>query len=203
MFLALKEIKHEKLRYGLIIAMIALISYLIFILTSLALGLAQENTAAIDSWKIKSVVLNKDSDTNLRQSLLTTEQVNKLTKNKNNAVIAETTVVAKATDKEKQSASFIGLEKEQFINRDLKISSGRKFTNNHEVVVDDSFKQKGYKLGDYLTLNSDSTKYKIVGFTHNAKINISPIIYGTTTTWQNLRGMGSNFGGSAIVSKKI
>lgn len=202
MFLALKEIKHEKLRYGLIIAMIALISYLIFILTSLALGLAQENTAAIDSWKIKSVVLNKDSDTNLRQSLLTTEQVNKLTKNKNNAVIAETIVVAKATDKEKQSASFIGLEKEQFINRDLKISSGRKFTNNHEVVVDDSFKQKGYKLGDYLTLNSDSTKYKIVGFTHNAKINISPIIYGTTTTWQNLRGMGSNFGGSAIVSKK-
>ena len=42
----------------------------------------------------------------------------KLTKNKNNAVIAEATVVAKATDKEKQSASFIGLEKEQFINRD-------------------------------------------------------------------------------------
>lgn len=48
MFLALKEIKHEKLRYGLIIAMIAMISYLIFILTSLALSLAQENTAAID-----------------------------------------------------------------------------------------------------------------------------------------------------------
>ena len=117
MFLALKEIKHEKLRYGLIIAMIAMISYLIFILTSLALGLAQENTAAIDGWKIKSVVLNKDSDTNLRQSLLTTKHVNKLTKNKNNAVIAEATVVAKATDKEKQSASFIGLEKKQFINR--------------------------------------------------------------------------------------
>ena len=94
MFLALKEIKHEKLRYGVIIAMIALIRDLIFILTSLALGLAQENTAAIDSWKIKSVVLNKDSDTNLRQSLLTTEQVNKLTKNKNNAVIAEATVIA-------------------------------------------------------------------------------------------------------------
>ena len=30
-----------------------MISYLIFILTSLALGLAQENTAAIDGWKIK------------------------------------------------------------------------------------------------------------------------------------------------------
>ncbi len=44
MFLALREIKKEKLRSGLIIAMIVLISYLIFILTSLALGLARENT---------------------------------------------------------------------------------------------------------------------------------------------------------------
>ena len=38
MFLALKEIKREKLRYSLIIGMIVLISYLIFILTSLAWG---------------------------------------------------------------------------------------------------------------------------------------------------------------------
>ncbi len=46
MFLALKEIKKEKLRSGLIIFMIVLIGYLIFILTSLALGLAQQNTDA-------------------------------------------------------------------------------------------------------------------------------------------------------------
>lgn len=54
MFLALKEIKREKLRYGLIISMIVLIAYLIFVLTSLALGLAQENTQVIDSWQYKT-----------------------------------------------------------------------------------------------------------------------------------------------------
>ena len=47
MFLAIKEIKREKLRYGLIILMIFLISYLIFILSSLAVGLASENSQAI------------------------------------------------------------------------------------------------------------------------------------------------------------
>ena len=31
MYLALKEIKHEKVRYSLIIAMVVLISYLVFI----------------------------------------------------------------------------------------------------------------------------------------------------------------------------
>lgn len=71
MFLALKEIKHEKLRYGLIILMIFLISYLIFMLSSLAVGLASENTQAIDSWSAKKIVLNKNSNISLSQSILT------------------------------------------------------------------------------------------------------------------------------------
>lgn len=52
MYLAIKEIKHEKLRYGMIIAMIALISWLIFILTGLAQGLGnppQQSTAGISN----------------------------------------------------------------------------------------------------------------------------------------------------------
>ena len=57
MFLAFKEIKREKMRYGLIILVIFLISYLIFMLSSLALGLADENTQAIESWKAQKVVL--------------------------------------------------------------------------------------------------------------------------------------------------
>ena len=73
MYLAIKEIKREKLRYGMIIAMIALISWLIFILTGLAQGLGNQNTAAIDSWNFKSIALNKDADVNLRQSLITSE----------------------------------------------------------------------------------------------------------------------------------
>ena len=94
MFLALKELKKEKLRSGLIIAMIVLISYLIFILTSLALGLARENTAAINSWGAQRIALNSTANTDLRQSFLTKEQVGTLSKKE--AVIGETSVVAKA-----------------------------------------------------------------------------------------------------------
>ena len=72
MFLALKEIKHEKLRYGLVISMVVLISYLIFILTSLAQGLGSQNTAAIDTWNIKQVVLNKDCRILMSESLFKT-----------------------------------------------------------------------------------------------------------------------------------
>ena len=74
MYLSLKEIWHEKLRYGLIIGMILLVTYLVFILSALANGLAQQNTQAIESWDTSKVVLAKDSDINLSQSLLTSEQ---------------------------------------------------------------------------------------------------------------------------------
>lgn len=65
MFLALKEIKYEKLRYGLITLMIFLIAFLIYLLSSLAVGLASQNTQAIDSWDAQSIVLNKNSNVNL------------------------------------------------------------------------------------------------------------------------------------------
>ena len=75
MFLALKEIKYEKLRYGLITLMIFLIAYLIFMLSSLAVGLASENTQAVNSWQTQSVVLNDNSNVSLSQSLLTKENL--------------------------------------------------------------------------------------------------------------------------------
>ncbi len=95
MFLALKEIKKEKLRSGLIIAMIALIGYLIFILTGLALGLAHENTDAINSWHVQRITLNATANTDMRQSTLTSAQIADLTSKE--AALNEVSVVAKAS----------------------------------------------------------------------------------------------------------
>lgn len=199
MFLALKELKKEKLRSGLIIAMIVLISYLIFILTSLALGLARENTAAINSWGAQRIALNSTANTDLRQSFLTKEQVGTLSKKE--AVIGETSVVAKASGHKQLSATFIGLKSQQFIAQNLKLESGRQVRNAHEVVADDSLKLEGYHLNSKIKLNDTTQKFTIVGFTKNAKLNISPVIYGQLTTWQSLRNMANGPVGSAIVSK--
>lgn len=202
MYLALKEIRHEKLRYGLIVSMIVLIAYLIFILTSLAFGLAGENTQAINSWDAKSIVLNKDSNISLTQSTITEDQAKDAKLSAKEAVIGSTPVVAKHKGKEKISASFIGARKSQFIIQDLKLTAGHKARNNHQIVVDDKFKTDGYKLGDKVTLNSFKDKYEIVGFTKNAKLNVAPVAYGTITTWKYLRGMpNASVTGSAIVSK--
>lgn len=202
MFLALKEIKHEKLRYSLIIAMIVLISYLIFVLTSLALGLADENTQAIDSWDAKSIVLNKDSNISLGQSLISTEQAKSIKLSDQDAYIGQASVVAKSSGHEQISASYLGLDKDQFISKDLKLSAGHLPKNNHQIVADTQLQDKGYHLGDKLRLNSISEKYQIVGFTKNAKLNVSPVLYGTLNGWQEIKNIGHTFKASAVVSKK-
>lgn len=51
MFLAINEMKHSKLRYALVIGVVFLIAYLVFFLTGLAYGLAQENRTAVDKWQ--------------------------------------------------------------------------------------------------------------------------------------------------------
>ncbi|ANZ69222.1 ABC transporter permease [Pediococcus claussenii] len=201
MFLAIKEIKKEKLRYGLIIGMIVLISYLIFILTSLSLGLAQQNTNAINSWNVHNIILNKDSNINLNQSLITEAQLKKQPMTDKEAPIGATSAVVKDKSKKKISATFIGLNTNQFIAQNIHLSKGHHFKSENEVVVDDQFQQSGYRLGDHITLNDNSKTYTIVGFTPKAEINIAPIVYGKLSAWKTLNSTQPNIAASAIVSK--
>lgn len=198
MYLAIKEIKHEKLRYGMIIAMIALISWLIFILTGLAQGLGNQNTAAIDSWNFKSIALNKDADVNLRQSLITSEQISALHLTKKETLLGQASVVAKHKKMKNTSANFIGLEKNGFIAKDIKNFP----TKSGDVLLDDSFKRSGLKKGSKIKLNSEGKTFTVIGFVDDAKINISPVIYGTLSDWQSLRNVPENFKASAVASQK-
>ena len=201
MFLAIKEIKREKLRYGLIILMIFLISYLIFVLSALATGLASENTQALESWDAQKVVLNKNANVSMSQSFLTKSDLKRASLSKDEALLGQIPVVVKKAGRPQISAQFIGVKKKQFIYHDQELVAGRRAKKNYEVAVDQAFKTKGYKIGDKLALNGSSRKYKIVGFVKNAKINIAPIIYGTLGSWKKLRQGMPTLEASAIISR--
>ena len=201
MFLAIKEIKREKLRYGLIILMIFLISYLIFVLSALATGLASENTQALESWDAQKVVLNKNANVSMSQSFLTKSDLKRTSLSKDEALLGQIPVVVKKAGRPQISAQFIGVKKKQFIYHDQELVAGRRAKKNYEVAVDQAFKNKGYKIGDKLALNGSSRKYKIVGFVKNAKINIAPIIYGTLGSWKKLRQGMPTLEASAIISR--
>lgn len=202
MYLAIKEILHEKVRYSLILSMFILISYLILILTGLMLGLANENTAAVRSWDTETVFLNKNSNDSLSQSIITKNQASHL--KKSDALVGVSPVVIENKDgKNKQNIQFVGLDKNQFIAQDkIQITSGRKVTKDNEIVLDEELKDKGYHLNQTVTINSETTPYKIVGFAKNAKLNIASLAYGSLNTWQQLKGTNSDVIASGIFSTK-
>ena len=75
MFLALREIRHEPLRFALIVSVVALVAYLAFFLASLAMGLAHLYRAGIDGWGAGSIVVTDASNESIPASRLSDEQV--------------------------------------------------------------------------------------------------------------------------------
>ncbi|WP_232023209.1 hypothetical protein [Actinomyces viscosus] len=70
---ALREIRHEPVRFGLIVSVITLVAYLTFFLASLAVGLAHLYRAGIDGWDAASVAITDASNENLSASRLSDE----------------------------------------------------------------------------------------------------------------------------------
>lgn len=194
MFLAIKEIKHEKLRYTLITGMIMLVSYLVFILSGLSSGLQTLNSAAIQSWGAQSIVLNQDSQLSLPQSVVLNKDADKATA-AGGAKVVQLGGLVKDSQGHKEKVQILGIDKNEFIYKSIKAESGRKLQNDNEVVVSDNLKIDGFKLGDTITFANSTVTAKIVGFAKNANMNIAPVVYTTLATGQKLTGRPGGING--------
>lgn len=180
MFLAWNEMKHSKLRYGLVVGVIFLIAYLVFFLTGLANGLAQTNRSAVDSWKSDYVILNEQANKNLRMSRFSVDLKNDVNADKM-AELTQTSTIIKDKEKNKINVNLFAIKQDEFLRP--KLSEGRLFSKTGEVVADSSLK-KSYqlKIGDKITLGDSTKKLTITGFTDNASFNVQPVLYMTKET---------------------
>ena len=180
MFLAWNEMKHSKLRYGLVVGVIFLIAYLVFFLTGLANGLAQTNRSAVDSWKSDYVILNEQANKNLRMSRFSVDLKNDVNADKM-AELTQASTTIKDKEKNKINVNLFAIKQDEFLRP--KLSEGKLFSKTGEVVADSSLK-KSYqlKIGDKITLVDSTKKLTITGFTDNASFNVQPVLYMTKET---------------------
>lgn len=191
MFLALNEIKRNKLRYGLITIVIIMIAYLIFMLTALANGLSNASKQAVNSWQAHSIVLNADANGSLDQSVLSPQQLP--TKQAAHANLIQMGAnVQTAGQKNPVSAQVLGIQNNQFIYHDLKIIQGRRFTNRHEIVVDQSLFNSGYHLGQWVRFKRGGNTFHIVGAIKNTTLNVAPVVYGQLKAIQQIKWNQTN-----------
>ena len=189
MFLAWNEMKHSKLRYGLVVGVIFLIAYLVFFLTGLANGLAQTNRSAVDSWKSDYVILNEQANKNLRMSRFSVDLKNDVNADKM-AELTQASTTIKDKEKNKINVNLFAIKQDEFLRP--KLSEGRHFSKTGEVVADSSLK-KSYqlKIGDKITLGDSTKKLTITGFTDNASFNVQPVLYMTKETLTSILGDNS------------
>lgn len=200
MYLAIKEMLQNKLRYSLILTTIFLITFMVFFMTSLALGLVRNNRAAIDNWQASGVVLSDYANDNLTASFIPEKDYQDKVSD-DAAPLGYMFAVTNLVDSsEKVNVSVFGQKWDSFISPEL--VQGNYPEKDDEVVVDHSLENYGIKLGDAIQLNGSDTSYKIVGLTIGNKFFTEPVVFTSLTTYWTLQGtINSNRSISSLVLK--
>jgi len=206
MFLALNEIRHSKLRYALVIGVTFLIAYLVFFLSGLAYGLAQQYQLAVNKWEATNILLSDKANDNLAMSMIEPDAVNQV-KATDKAVLAQMPgIIFNIKDADdKQNVSFFGIKQDEFLKPN--VIEGKMFSAAGEVVADNSLKTRyKYQIGDKVKLATNNEALTIVGFTDNAKFSVAPVLYTSLDTFKTVRYGAANAGQqkdliNAIVTK--
>lgn len=190
MFLAWKEIKHSKAKFGLIISVVVLVSYLVYFLTSLAYGLASSYTNGITKWKADEIVLTVDSNNNVMMSFMDIDDYNSIdVPEGEKAKLGLFPAVIKDADPlnskdTRQEIYVFGIEDDSFIAPKEVPTAG---LLDNEIVADSSLKDLGYAINDYVMVAGTTLQWKIVAFTNQATYQTAPILYTNLDTWKELR----------------
>lgn len=186
MFLAFNEIRHDKTRFILIIAVIALVSYLTYFLTALAYGLATSYTQGVDKWQADGIILHKDANDNINRSRISGEQFEAIDATKKAAIGSSLSVVE--VDGEKTDVAIFGIDTNSFLMPN--ITKGDQLESSRDVIIDQSL-EDSLKLGETFQLYGDDIDYKVVGYTDNATFQTAPLIYMTLDDWREQAASGA------------
>lgn len=203
MFLALKELKHAKLRYFMIGTILVLISWLVFLLSGLGNGLSSLSAATFKNMDADFVVFEDGSRHSMLRSVISEDLVTDL-KNIENVKDAapmgtRTAVVMKenaASDDEKIDVSLLGINPGTFLEPEVIEGQGLSEGKNNEVIANATLKNQGVQLGDTLEIEGTTKAIKVVGFVENESFNHLPAIFMTLDSWRDIHfaAPGSDMG---------
>ncbi|MGE8205492.1 ABC transporter permease [Heyndrickxia sp. NPDC080065] len=189
MFLALKELKQSKLRYGLIGTIMILLSFLVLIISGLANGLSHDNASSIIEMKAEKFVLSGDAEGKLLRSQIKKKDVDKVLAqvDEKDAVpmhIKMSTFEKKGSSKKVDIAIFSSRQ-HSFIAPKV-IEGKTSDLKDNEMIADESIKEKGIALGDEIVDPVFNKVFKIVGFTQNQMFSHTPVVFINENVWGSI-----------------
>ncbi|ARP42531.1 Putative hemin transport system permease protein HrtB [Geobacillus thermodenitrificans] len=202
MFLAIRELKHGKLRFSMIGLITVLIAWLVFILSGLGNDLSTLSAATFKNMNAHYVTFEEGSRASMSRSLLSESLVKEL-ENQTNVTAASamgatmgTVFKSASADKVKVDVAILGITPGSFLEPSVIEGKPLQADKPLEVIVNDTLKKKGFKIGDTLEIEGSLEKVKIVGFVTNETYNHLPAIFTTLDKWRSIQfaALGSDKG---------
>lgn len=167
-----------------------LIAWLVFIISGLAQGLAADNAAAIDKMKVDRFLIQSDAEQKLNRSVITPKQWQNVSalvpKNAATPFGQKMLSVSKNGTAHKQDVALFAIDAASSLAP--KVLEGKSLTNTTkgEVVVNQSLKEAGIQLGDFIQDFETDQKWKVVGFANGQSYSHAPVIFINLNDWNRL-----------------
>lgn len=184
MFLALKEMKRAKARFGLLMAAVGLLVFLILFQQTLQSGLIDSFIGAIRNQSAPVLVFGVDGRRNLQGSVITPPveaQIRAVDGVGRAGKIGERSLPATAGGKLTQVA-LVGYEVEG-LGSPTTVVAGRLPTSTGEVVASDVDQANGFAVGDTVRIEPGGGRLTVVGLAADAQLLVSPTLYGSYDTY--------------------
>ncbi|AOZ94464.1 ABC transporter permease [Paenibacillus crassostreae] len=204
MFLALRELRHSKARYTLIVVIMLLVSFLVLFVTGLAKGLAYANVSAVENMPANYFIVQGDADHKFRRSQLNEsdlQDVRSIVGNDNATPLSIQMSTITATDLDvKADITFFAVDMSGMIAPS--VVQGDMITNDMQgnVIVDRKLEESGIEIGSIIRDQQTGMDWNVVGFVEDNSYSHTPVVYMNDQDWQEMnlgRGQKDN---SALIN---
>ncbi len=184
MYLALRELRRAKVRFGLLVAAIALLVFLILFQQALQSSLVTSFVGAIRNQSAPVLVYSTDGQRTLQASVLTPE-LEQLARDAPG--VGEAGRIGQGTftvtaDDDITEAAIIGYEVEG-LGSPSDLADGRLPEAAGEAVASDADASLGFDIGDVVVVEPGGLELTVVGLARDAQLQVSATMFVTYDTY--------------------
>jgi putative ABC transport system permease protein len=199
MFLALKEMRRAKVRFGLLIVSIGLLVFLILFQQSIQNGLLTSFVGAIRNQSAPVLVYSVDGQRVLQGSVITPDLEQAVRGVDGVGAIGRLgqgtfTVTA---DGELTDTTLIGYDHPD-LGAPTTISAGRLPGGPLEAVASDADAADGFDIGDRIRIEPGGLEITVVGLATDVQLNAGPTLFGTYETYVEAVGAANPDAGEPL-----
>lgn len=191
MFLAVRELRFAKVRFGLMGAVVALIAVLMVMLSGLSVGLVRDGVSGLQKLPVTSFALERgvQHDSAFSRSVVEMSAVDAWRSRPGVAEAApygNTLINAKSDRGVDIDLALFGVAPESFLAP--KVSEGSRLNGADGIVVSGTALDAGLRLGDTITVDRLGTKLRVIGALEGQHtFGHVDVAYVPLPTWQRIK----------------